>query len=72
MARCARIHAGAPTGPGRQVIAVHVCRGCASRAWFWSHLPGVLVALTDYFFLGGGMCCVTQKSKNLAGFHRNR
>lgn len=69
-----RIHAGAPMGPGRQVIAVHVCPGprfvslvLEPSSWGVNCSHGLL------FFLGGWHVLYDAKeSKNLAGFNRNR
>ena len=61
MAPCYESTLEHPWGRGVRLSQFTFARGRALRAWFWSRLPGVLIALTDYYFLGGGMCCMMQK-----------
>ena len=53
MAPCCESTLEHPWGRGVRLSQFTFAWGRALRAWFWSRLPGVLIALTDYYFFGG-------------------
>ena len=55
MAPCCESTLEHPWGRGVRLSQFTFAWGRALRAWFWSRLPGVLIALTDYYFWGGGI-----------------
>lgn len=65
MARCRASTLERPRGRGVRLSQFTFAWARASRAWFWSHLPEVLIALTDYYFGGEGHVLYDAKeSKN--------
>ena len=56
-----RIHAGAPMGPGRHVIAVHVCPGPRFASLVLEPSSWGVNCSHRLLFLGGGHCCMMQK-----------